>query len=350
MSKRVLLARQDNNGDVLLTGPAVRAVASSAAHIWYLCGPRGASAAAVLPGIDEVICSHAAWIDAHPQRVERSEVERFVDSIAALGADEGIIFTSFHQSPLPLALLLRMAGIPTIAAISVDYAGGLLDVRHHVDDDVHEVERALSLVGTLGYSLPSHDSGKLQMRLPSAVPAFAWRRYVVVHPGATMAARAAPPALNRAVVQKLADYGECVVVTGTARERELCDFVRGGHPTVYNAAGATTFEEYGAVLRDARAVISGNTAAVHVAAAVGTPVVEIFPPTIPFSRFKPWKVPYRVLGDQDIGCRGCRARMCPFEDQPCIGYVTPDDVLGALRDLLHGRTRRRPVHVEMEKV
>jgi hypothetical protein len=41
-------------------------------------------------------------------------------------------------------------------------------------------------------------------------------------------------------------------------------------------------------------------------------------------------VPHALLGDQGIACRGCRARMCPLEDQPCLGVVTIADVLDAL--------------------
>src|SRR5204863_6306366 len=117
------------------------------------------------------------------------------DEAAGRRFDEAIIFTSFHQSPLPLALLLRMAGVPTIAAVSVDYAGSLLDVRHRVDDDIHEVERALSLVATLGYGLPDGDDGRLALRDGvgerdrSPVPG----QYVVVHPGASVPARAWAP-------------------------------------------------------------------------------------------------------------------------------------------------------------
>ena len=58
--KRVLVARQDNNGDVLLTGPAVRAVAARAT-VTMLSGPRGAAAAHMLPGVDEVIVTCGAY-------------------------------------------------------------------------------------------------------------------------------------------------------------------------------------------------------------------------------------------------------------------------------------------------
>ena len=161
MSPHVLVARQDNDGDVLLAGPAVRAIAAGAREVTLLCGPRGAQAARLLPGVDRVLVEEAAWIDADPAPVRRDAVEGFVDRLAALGCDIGVIVTSFHQSPLPLALLLRMAGVRRTGAISVDYPGSLLDVRHAVDDDVHEVRRALSLAAAMGFELPAGDDGAL---------------------------------------------------------------------------------------------------------------------------------------------------------------------------------------------
>ena len=64
----------------------------------------------------------------------------------APGRRSALIFTSFHQCPLPLALLLRLAGVAWIGAICDDYPGSLLDLRHRVDGDPPEAERALSLV------------------------------------------------------------------------------------------------------------------------------------------------------------------------------------------------------------
>ena len=164
MSRHVLVARQDSVGDVLLAGPAVRAVAAGAGRVTLLCGPRGRDAARLLPGVDEVVVAHASWIDAEPERVTRAAVDALVDRLTDLELDQALILTSFHQSPLPLALLLRMAGVPTIAAVSVDYPGSLLDVRHRVDEDLHEVERGLSLAATLGYRLPEGDDGRLAVR------------------------------------------------------------------------------------------------------------------------------------------------------------------------------------------
>jgi ADP-heptose:LPS heptosyltransferase len=326
--KRVLAARQDNNGDVLLTGPAVRAIASSA-RVTFLCGPRGADAARALPGVDEVIVREAEWIDAEPQAVDAASTIAFVDQIRARGFDEAIVFTSFHQSPLPLALLLRMANVARIGAISVDYPGSLLDVRHKVPDDIHEVERALSLANAMGYELAGIDDPRLMMRgIPEPVE-LPFSDYIVVHPGATVPARAWFPDRNAALVEQLCANGYNVVVTGSRQERDLTKLVSGTR--ALDLGGETSFAQFAAILRSARVVVSGNTAAAHVASAVGTPVVSIFPPTIPALRFRPWMVPYALLGDQDAPCAGCRARICPIEGQPCIDVVHVEDVFRAVQ-------------------
>lgn len=327
-----LVVRQDNNGDVLLTGPALRAIAASASRLTLVCGPSGSAAAELLPGVDAVLVFEAAWIAADPHAVRRDQVNGFIDRVARLGIDEAVIFTSFHQSPLPMALLLRMAGVPRISAISEDYPGALLDVRHRgVPDDIHEVERALALARAAGYALPPQDEGRLAMRVASLNPLAHLRPYVVVHPGATVPARAWDPRANRDLVRALARHGETVVVTGGGGERALCAYVAGEDAT--NAAGTTDFRTLGRVIADAEAIVVGNTGAAHVAAAVGTPTVSLFPPTIPAVRFRPWMVKHVLLGDQQIGCRGCRARTCPLIDQPCLGVVTVDDVLRALDTL-----------------
>ncbi len=325
----VLAVRQDNNGDVLLAGPALRALAAGAARLTLVCGPSGRAAAEALPGIDDVVVFEAAWIEANPRPLARAEVDAFVARVAALRVDQALVFTSFHQSPLPMALLLRLAGVPRIAAISEDYPGSLLDLRHRgVSDDVHEVERALSLANAAGFALPPHDEGRLAMRVAEANPVAHLRPYVVVHPGATVPARAWDPHANRDLVRALAARGETVVVTGGAGERALCAYVAGGD--AHDLSGATGFTTLARVIADASALVVGNTGAAHVAAAVGTPTVSLFPPTIPAARFRPWMVAHALLGDQDIACRGCRARACPLEDQPCLGVVTVDDVLRAL--------------------
>jgi ADP-heptose:LPS heptosyltransferase len=334
MSRHVLVARQDSVGDVLLAGPAVRAVAAGAGRVTLLCGPRGRDAARLLPGVDEVVVAHAGWIDAEPERVTRAKVDVLVDRLVDLELDQALILTSFHQSPLPLALLLRMAGVPTIAAVSVDYPGSLLDVRHQVDEDVHEVERGLSLAATLGYRLPEGDDGRLAVRRdPAADLAQPERPYVVVHPGAAVPARAWAPERHAALVEALVAEGRRVVVTGGTAERPLTARVAGGRSGVVDLGGRVDLAGLAEVLAGAEAVVVANTGPAHLAAAVGTPVVSLFAPVVPAVRWRPWGVRQVLLGDQAAACAGSRARVCPLPGHPCLDGVPVQDVVAAVGTL-----------------
>ena len=329
--RRILAVRQDNNGDVTLIGPAVRALAA-AAEVVLVCGPSGEGAARLLPGVSSIYVSRAEWIEGMPQPIDRDQIARTVTELAALAIDEAFVFTSFHQSPLPMALLLRLAGVRQIAAISVDYPGSLLDTRVSADDDLHEVDRALGLVASRGYRLPVDDCGALAyVALPARNPSLP-SEYVVVQPGATVAARAWAPDRMRELVASLTGAGRHVAIVGSARERELGTYVAGSTPATV-LTGLTTFAEFAAIVRDAQVLVVGNTSGIHVAGAVGTPVVTIFPPTIPAYRFRPWQVPFALLGDQTIACAGCRARVCPIPGQPCTGVVSPGDVAAAIEML-----------------
>lgn len=344
MRRHVLVARLDNAGDVLLAGPAVRAVAHQAREVTFLCGRRGRAAAELLPGVDEIVEHTACWIDPEPEPLDADATLALVADLARRRIDQAIVLTSFHQSPLPLAMLLRMAGVPEVAAICEDYPGSLLDVRHRVEGDVHEVRRALSLVEALGYSLPGDDDGRLAVRgdvLDRANPAGAGP-YVVVHPGASVPARAWSPAGHAAVVGALAEQGRKVVVTGGPGEEPLTAQVAGaagGHPNVVDLGGGTDLAALAVVLSGAEAVVVANTGPAHLAAAVGTPVVSLFAPTVPAARWRPWAVPCHLLGHQDIGCAGCRARVCPIPGHPCIGNVTVGEVVAAVDDLAPLRRR-----------
>ena len=337
MSRHVLVARQDSVGDVLLAGPAVRAVAAGAGRVTLLCGPRGRDAARLLPGVDEVVVAHASWIDAEPERVTRATVDALVDRLTDLELDQALILTSFHQSPLPLALLLRMAGVPTIAAVSVDYPGSLLDVRHRVDEDIHEVERGLSLAATLGYRLPEGDDGRLAVRRdPAADVPELERPYVVVHPGASVPARAWAPERHAALVEALVAEGRRVVVTGGTAERPLTAQVAGGRSLpedrdgVVDLGGRVDLAGLAGVLAGAEVVVVGNTGPAHLAAAVGTPVVSLFAPVVPAVRWRPWGVRQLLLGDQEAACAGSRARVCPVPGHPCLDGVPVEEVVAAV--------------------
>jgi ADP-heptose:LPS heptosyltransferase len=81
--------------------------------------------------------------------------------------------------------------------------------------------------------------------------------------------------------------------------------------------------------------LTNNTGPAHIAAAVGTPVVDLYALTNP--QHTPWHVPSRVLF-HDVPCRNCFSSVCREEHHRCLRGVAPADVAAAVLDL-HSRTR-----------
>src|SRR5689334_11359463 len=343
--RHCLAVRLDNTGDVLLAGPAVRAIAAACARVTMLAGPRGADAARLLPGVDEVMVWQAPWVAFDPPPVQPDALAGLTSQIAARGCTEAVIFTSSHQSPLPTALVLRLAGVRRIAALSVDYPGSLLDVRYRHDVDIPEPERALGLARAAGYELPPGDHGTLAVRqpLPGVGVLTGPGPYLVLHPGASAPARRWPASRWAEATALLAGRGQRVLLTGGAGERHLTAAVAaaafgGGAPgdLITDLGGRTSLAELAAVLAGADAVLVANTGVAHLAAAVGTPVVSLFAPVVPAARWAPYGVPVTLLGDQRAPCRDSRAVRCPVPGHPCLTGVSAAEACRALEEL---RTR-----------
>ncbi|MET9452668.1 glycosyltransferase family 9 protein [Streptomyces cinerochromogenes] len=333
---RSLVVRLDSFGDVLLAGPAVRAVAARSSHVTALCGPRGADAARLLPGVDEVLVWEAPWEGFDPPDVVPADVDALVGRLRAGAYDAALVLTSFHQSPLPTALLLRLAGVRRIGADSVDHPGRLLDVRHRRLQGRHEAEAALDTAAAMGFPPPPGDDGRLRVLPPPDTSGLTGRGpYVVLHPGATAPARAWSPHRCAEAVALLADAGHRVVVTGGPGETDLTRQVSGD--LAVDLGGRTSPRALAGVLRLADVVISANTGPAHLAAAVGTPVVSLFAPVVPAERWAPYGVPVILLGDQSAPCADTRALTCPVPGHPCLDEVTGQDVVRAVHKLIQER-------------
>jgi ADP-heptose:LPS heptosyltransferase len=340
----VLIARLDSLGDVLLTGGAVRSVADSADRVTMLVGPRQAATARMLPGVDSVLEFEAPWVVLDPPPLSPAAVAVLLEQIRRERFDIALICTSFHQSPLPLALLLRMAGVGWIGAVSVDYPGSLLDLRHAVPDDLPEPERNLALAVAAGFTPDAHGA-RLAVRrpLPEARPLTGDQPYVVFHPGAATSARRPTAEHSRTLVAGLVAAGHRVVVTGSAAESTLTGFVAAAQAV--DLSGQLDLPLLAAVLDRASCVVAPNTGPAHLAAAVGTPVVSLFAPVVSAGRWAPYGVPVRVLGDQHASCGDTRARLCPTPGHPCLSMISPGQLVTAIESLLGASVVDRERHL-----
>jgi ADP-heptose:LPS heptosyltransferase len=324
-------------GDVLICGPAVRAVAAVADRTTMLVSPLGAPAAELLPGVDAIMVWECPWITAGALTVDVTDIDSLIARIGASRVDEALILTSFHQPALPTALVLRLAGITRITAISEDYSGGLLDRRLAPPPDGPEAERMLALARGAGFELPPGDDGRLRLSLaPSSAPQPAGP-FLVLHPGVSAPARAYPETHWHQVIALLTAIGWTVVLTGSKNESELTARLAQATcapGTAKDLGGTLDLNDLAVLMGRSRGVIVANTGPAHMAAAVGAPVVSLFAPVVPSSRWAPYGTSSRILGDQHASCRGSRARECPVAGHPCLSSVTAERVVAVVQELV----------------
>ncbi|MDQ2652911.1 MAG: glycosyltransferase family 9 protein [Chloroflexota bacterium] len=344
-AKRVLAARLDNLGDVLVTTPAIHAIRQSLpdASITLLASRVGAQVGALNPDIDDVIVYSAPWMD--PWRelpLDPDREQRLIAELRERQFDAAVIFSSFRQSPLPAAYLCYLAGISLRLAASIDGPGSLLTTRHkHPEHMMHEVERGLDLVGAVGMS--TTDDRLVLVPPPGAAAnithiAAGSRPLVVVHPGCSMPARTYPWELYAEVVSLLVQRLHArVVITGADQERPLVNAILDRlplavRPHVEVAAGTLGFPEFCALIQAADLTITNNTGPMHMSAALGTPVIALFALTNPPEQWGPWRVPHQLLY-REVPCRLCYSRICPV-DHECLVGVPPQEVVATAAELL----------------
>jgi len=162
------------------------------------------------------------------------------------------------------------------------------------------------------------------------------RQLIAVAPGAAHFTKRWPLHHWTALVRRLVDAGNDIVVVGGPEDGAVADTVaEAGGERAVSAAGRFDLPGSAAVLKRARALISGDTGVMHMATAVGTPVVALFGPTVEPFGFFPYHAKATVL-QRELYCRPCSAfggAQCPEVHHRCLQDLTPDDVLEALRKL-----------------
>jgi lipopolysaccharide heptosyltransferase II len=350
-ARRVLAVRLDALGDVLMTTPALRALKASApgCQVTLLTSSAGARVAALVPEIDDVITHDVPWMKATARRGGGAMDRALITRLRRGRFDAAAIFTVYSQNPLPAALLCLLADVPLRLAHCRENPYQLL--TDWVPDPEpgrlvrHEVRRQLDLVATVGARTPDE---RLSLRVPAAardrvavlldrlgLDSDGW---VLVHPGASAPSRRYPPDRFAEAAQRLAARtGREIVFMGRADEGDLIESIRTSmQAPSHSVAGRVDLGEMAALVARAPLLISNNTGPVHVAAAVGTPVVDLYALTNP--QHTPWAVPHRVLF-HDVPCRYCYKSVCPELHQNCLRLVEPGAVVEAALDLLAGRGR-----------
>lgn len=343
--RRILCIRLDAMGDVLMAEPAIRALKTTSPDrsVTLLTSSSGAAIARLMPSIDHILVYEAPWMKATAMRdTSRADLD-MAAQLRKLNFDAAVILTSYSQSPLPAAMLCYLADIPCRLAHCRENPYQLLthwiaetEPHQHVR---HEVRRQLDLVSTLGART---EDERLSLSVPGEarqradeilVELVGDRPWILIHPGATAASRRYTPEGFAQVADCLHEGEGCeILFTGNAAESDLINEIQSRMCTPsHSLAGRLDLATFAAVIARAPVLLSNNTGAVHVAAAMGTPVVDLYALTNP--QHTPWGVPHRVLF-YDVPCRNCYKSVCPEGHHRCLRMVTPESVVRAVRDLL----------------
>jgi ADP-heptose:LPS heptosyltransferase len=130
--------------------------------------------------------------------------------------------------------------------------------------------------------------------------------------------------------------GYPIVLLGSRTEIPLVETVRQAmHAPARSLAGRLDLAELAAAIGKASVLIANNSGPAHIAAAVGTPVVDLY--ALTNRQHTPWRVPSRVLS-HDVPCRDCLRSECPLGHNACLQAVEPRAVADAACELLRWAT------------
>jgi ADP-heptose:LPS heptosyltransferase len=155
-------------------------------------------------------------------------------------------------------------------------------------------------------------------------------RPVIVHPGAAKGSRRWPPARFAAVAAHLDQSGHRVLITGSAGERELAEYVAyaAGLPRQAVVAGQTTVLSLAELVAESVLVVSGDTGVAHLATALRTPSVVLFGPVPPYECGPPPDRPWHVAL-HSAASPGYRGDPCGERIDPALAAISVDEVVAA---------------------
>ena len=273
---------------------------------------------------------------------------RLIRELRGRSFDIAVLF----QKAFEAALLARAGGAARRFGYATDRRSWLLTdaipetdevrARHHARVFLDLAAAAGAVSDDLKLRFPLSDADRAGARQALAAAGVAETDpLIAVHPGASKLPRAWHPERFAAVASGAARLvGGRAVILGSGQDAHLARIMASAAPDLVDLTGRTSVREMAAVFELSRLFLGSDSGPMHVAAALGTPVVAIFGPGIP-AKTAPFVDPgrYRIL-TRSFPCSPCRqaffkeCRPAPSGKPFCIEEITIPDALAAVRDLL----------------
>jgi ADP-heptose:LPS heptosyltransferase len=334
---KVLVTRTDRIGDVILSLPVAGAIkqAIPEANVTFLVAQATAPVVAMCPWVDAVIETGSDLGD-----------KALLATLNEWSLDAAVCLYPRSQ----LAALLQRAKIPIRVGTARRFYSYRFNRRINISrrrGDLHERDCNLSLLRGLGIDDPevldpvctppqeALDRARILLRELGLEPKR--QRIAVVHPGCGGSARNWSHASYHQLCRLLLQRGVEIVMTGSQSEQALVDAVAADlQGQVHTLVGRTDLPTLAALLKSAGVFIGPSTGPMHLAAAVGTPVVALFGPvrTTGPERWGPIGDQHRVFTPPIDPCR-CPVDKCRLGD--CMAMIEPETVSNAVIEVLDAK-------------
>ena len=339
--QKILIVRTDRIGDVVLSLPMVVALrsAESSASISLLVRSYTKELVEDQPGLAEILLYDVS--------MERKPFGEMLAEIRRRKFDVVIVtYPTFR-----LALLMFLAGIPVRIGTGYRWYSLFFNRRiyeHRKTAEKHEAEYNVSLLRPLGIEPEGHPRPALDVTEAAAAEARELlgkvgirpgEPFVILHPGSGGSAKDWSPENFGALAEKVSDVAP-VLVTGSAAEQQLvATVVEQSNGKAVALPAVSSLKTLAAILKKAAVFVANSTGPLHMAAAVGTPVVAFYPPIVQCSsrRWGPL-ADRKVVFEPSAGeCPRCHGGPCQGSD--CMDLISVEEVFHAVA----GTLKRSPV-------
>ena len=320
--RKVLLIRLRRIGDIILTTPAVRALrrALPGAELVYVVEEAYRKLVEGNPDIDRVV--------AVPKGASRGELLALARALPKERFDAVI---DFHGGPRA-SLLAFLSGAKVKVGYAVKYRGILYDIRVPRTPEqgrIHSVENHVNLVRALGVAVGEIPGLVLPRGQAPILDLQGRGPHIVLHIGAGNRFRYWGTDNLVRLVRLLGEApGTRVALIGGAEDKAAEAEILEKAPGTLSFVGALALAGTAELIRRAAVFVGPDSGPMHIAAAVGTPIVAWFGPTVP-ANFAPWKPAggARII-EKALDCRPCRQRACVHGDFRCLQLIAPEEVRG----------------------
>lgn len=354
--ERVLIVQSGDASSIVVLSPALRALRDALPHaeLTLMTSPAGSQIAPLLPWVDHVMVDQApGWDGLENRSINPREEIALIERLRRHDFSIAFIFSSVSQSPMRAAFACYLAGIPYRVGFGQGMNGSLLSHALPPADDLHQVERNLSLLSAMGISDADQ---QVELKIPERVEDRANELmglaglklnvpYIIVAPGSMRALGEYAPDHFATVARILAAQAEMqLVVVGTSGEARTMQPVlqvadENLYGNVYSLVEKTTLPELAAIIRQASLTIAHHSISMHLSDVFGCPMVVIHSETDRVNQWMPRHSSARLLS-RPVACSYCDQADC----QPGINCldIRPEEVAIAALEMLSEKTYNQP--------